>query len=107
MYLEYQYQPLPSHATEPSSPSVNMVFAEEDPCDPSQLIAPPSSIVCVRIVKSDILLVVPLNFLSTNPFIIGGPTSVSPQSLSQRMGKLTISFGPQPAVKPVLLSYEE
>lgn len=47
-------------------------------------------------------MVAPVNYSPANPFIIG-PASMSPQSLSQNMAKLTISFGSQPAVTPILI----
>lgn len=56
--------------------------------------------------KSDVPLLAPINYSLANPFIFSGPTFVIPQSLSQNMAKITISFGAQKTVKLVLIIRE-
>lgn len=80
-----------------------MVSTEELLFDPSQLIAPPSATICVRIMKKKAPMVALVNYSPANPFIIPSPTAVSLQSLSLNMAKLNIFVGPQIATKPILI----
>lgn len=68
-----------------------MVLIEEFSFDSSQLIEPPDTVVHIPITNGDIPLVTPVNYSSTNTFIIHNHASVSPQAMFQNMDKLTIS----------------
>lgn len=87
---------LPSHAVGSSNPASIWLLWK----NPPQLtLGPPGSLV-LRLVKSNTPLVTPINYSPSNSFIIGCLTLANPQSLTQIMALISISFALQPTVKP-------
>lgn len=68
---------LPSHVPVPSSPSVSVISSDDSQFDHAEIMAPPGTLVLLTIKRNVSLIIAPINYLPSNPFIIGSPTLVS------------------------------
>lgn len=68
----------------------------------SQFISPLGTAVQVRLARICVPLVAPVDYSSSNPFMVGGLAPARLQSLTQSMAFLTLTSTPQPATRRFL-----